>query len=1046
MQTKHFTLVAGAIMAALVATAAHGQILGQYSFTGATDGDLTGFPVESPASNVTFSTLANNGLDGIGVISAFAATIESPNSNNGIPPYPFDGKGFEATYPNIRVANDPNASTDYLQFSLAPTAGSRLTINSVRIDVGTDFTFAFNPPAWYNLWYSLDDITYYKIGDPSILETNSLRYRIRNDVTKGFVANGAAVPSGTETIYFRLAFGLGSASGSADKRLFVDDIVVNGTSVIIPDPVLELDLVNTDEINYNFGNVFGNASRKVTYVCQSAGGLGTVNIDSIAITNNAGGLFTLGTVTWSNTGAQPLLSNGESVTIEVIANNSQIGAFAGQLTIDTTSAGGSSGADVNDLVLSLNSTTIADQALLNANPLMTGGLSGWLGNSAFVTPGIAPGSPGMARVRGAGDPGGTVQGSLHQTAVPNGFSNFQAISYFTPVSAGKFASYVDPGGGLGITGPDGNFTDRTFQWVLLGSDTNPPNPAFGDTQAANTLINLAYLPDGISTGGTPDFYVFNGTTDTWQPTGIGAIAGSVDNDSDGNAANGVGDGRLDTTVDPLDVINVYRLVVTGSGLGTPSATYNVSVTKVSGPDSFTTGSSTPLNTFHGLDGTANTATGHAFITSDTAADSNSNAGFRTPFWVDDAAIYNGTAPDLNLAVLSTPATILVNPPATTGTTSFQIRNDGTATNLDVTSITTGTSGFTVNSASSFSLAPGAAAQIVVQWNSAASAFTPNYETGTLTINGSNFTSVGFNLEAAVLVDFPTALNNGSFETPGTDNVTDTDTFADWDEITNPASITDVPGLIAPSVTAAAFAPATSGGATLAQNLTSPGLVNFTLNFDFSVSKVARDLNFYLEGSGSSTRANIGYNSTANTFIAFSSVQLAFINVLPFNLAANTAYKLRVTGTNWGLANPSYTIDLFDSAGSPLGTSGPLSLFQYTQTLGTLEQVAFSTLFGGGGGVTVDEVSLSGQNINTSPPVPVELLLTNPVFIAGSPNQVLADVIGGTVDIYRSTTLEAGSWTGPIVSGLAPGTGLVIDPNANLPKAFYVGVTAGGAAP
>jgi hypothetical protein len=1055
MQSNRLNLAGGAFMAflvAFIASQANGQSLGKYSFTGANNGDLSGFTVESPAPNVSFSTLGNTGLTGVGVMSAFSATTEAPLSNNGNPPYPFDGKGFEATYSNIRASTDPDASNDFLQFSVAPAAGHRLTINNVRIDVGTDFTTTFNPEVRYNLWYSLDNVIYYKIGDTSPVESNSNAYRIRNDVTKAFVANGAAIPTGTETIYFRLAFGLVSASGVTTKKLFVDDIVVNGTSTLIPDPVLELDLVNTNEVDFNFGNVFGSESRKMTFVCKSAGGLGTVNIDTIAVTNNAGGLFTLGTVTWSNTGNQPLLSAGDSVTIEVVANNSLSGTFAGQLTIDTTSAGGSSAADSNDLVLPLNSTTIANQALLNQNPLMAGSLSGWSGNAAFVTPGIAPGSPGMARVRGKGDPAGTVQGSLYQTAVPNGFSDFQFITYFTPIDVANFVKYADPEGVLNVTGPEGRFTDRTFQWVLLGSDDSPPNPVFGATQAANTLINLAYLPDGDSTGGTPDFYVFDGVADSWVATGIGAIAGSVDNDTDGNALNGVGDGLLNTAVDPLDVINVYKLVVTGTGLGTPSASYNVSVTKVSGPDTFTSGSASSLTRFHGLDGTANTATGHAFITSDTSG-SNSQNGFRTPFWVDDTAIFNGTAPDPSLTLLNTPGFILVNPPATTGSTSFIIRNDGTATNLEVTSITTGTGGFTVTSPGSFSLAPSATAQIDVQWNSANSAYTPSYETAQLTINTSSLPPVVLNLGAGVLVNYPQALSNGSFETPGTDNVGDTDTFADWNEAPgsgtpDPTKVTDVPGLIAPSITAAAIAPSnTTSPGRLGQDLTSPPLVNFTLDFDFAVPKVGRDLYFLLETAGSSGRTNIGYNSTANTFIAFDQVTNGFINILPIDLTAGTPYKLRVTGTNWGFANWSTTLEVFNSSGASLGLSAPFAYFQYTRPVGGLVNIEFTTEFGGSGGVTLDEVSISGQGIDTSPPPsPAELRLDNPVFVPGSPNQFLADVVGGAVDVYRSTTLEPGSWTGPIVAGVGPGTGLLIDANATLPKAFYLAVPSGGAAP
>jgi len=76
-----------------------------------------------------------------------------------------------------------------------------------------------------------------------------------------------------------------------------------------------------------------------------------------------------------------------------------------------------------------------------------------------------------------------------------------------------------------------------------------------------------------------------------------------------------------------------------------------------------------------------------------------------------------------------------------------------------------------------------------------------------------------------------------------------------------------------------------------------------------------------------------------------------------------------------------------------------------------------------------------------------ITLANLVLVPGTPNTVTADIIGATVDIYRSATLLPGSWGSPIATGLVPGTSVVIDPDASLtPKAFYIGVSAGDSAP
>ena len=120
--------------------------------------------------------------------------------------------------------------------------------------------------------------------------------------------------------------------------------------------------------------------------------------------------------------------------------------------------------------------------------------------------------------------------------------------------------------------------------------------------------------------------------------------------------------------------------------------------------------------------------------------------------MDDVCLANGTIPDPTLTVLSPPSPLMVAPPSTAGTFSFTVRNDGATASLSVSSIDTSAGGFSITSASSFSLAPGEFQQIDVQWDSTASIATPLYETGTLTINSPDVAAIEVPLEAAVLVD------------------------------------------------------------------------------------------------------------------------------------------------------------------------------------------------------------------------------------------------------------------------------------------------------
>lgn len=228
------TLILGGTLASVSSAA----IVGQYSFTGAENGTDSGFSVESPDANLNFSPLTSSfaigsGLDQMGVVDSFVAG--SAYSVEPFASYTLDGKGFEVGYPVLQNSTDPGDSTDYLQFDVTAASGYSLAVNSVSIDFGTDFNTTANPRAYYNLYYSLDGTNWLKTGSSSEALSNSNVYRIRDDVAKSPnpTANGF---TGTETLYFRMTFGIGGASGSTAKFLFVDDIKLDGTVTVVPEP------------------------------------------------------------------------------------------------------------------------------------------------------------------------------------------------------------------------------------------------------------------------------------------------------------------------------------------------------------------------------------------------------------------------------------------------------------------------------------------------------------------------------------------------------------------------------------------------------------------------------------------------------------------------------------------------------------------------------------------------------------------------------------------------------------------------------------------
>jgi len=852
---------------------------------------------------------------------------------------------------------------------------------------------------------------------------------------------------------FRLYFVDASSGQGRIHRL--DDLTL--TQAIDADPTFTLAAGSDPDLE--FGTRFStgsNVTRTLVYDVGSISGTGSILIEDVVLTGDPdapGGL----TVTDITPPVGSSLGDGETLSIEVTADGSATGSYTGTLFIDTSTTGNIA-VDEYDQTLPVSAAFYEVGTKLNPNPYMDVDLTGWGGGSTRVEPGIAPGSQGMARVKGTGDPdGGNPDAHFQAAGVPDGTSDWTFSAYFTPIDIAHFGGYVDPEGIDGITGPDGSFLDRTFQWVLLGSDDNPPAPEFGPAQAANTILQVAYLPDGAEFGGTPDFYVFDGTG--WVATGIGAIAGSVDNDTDGDPTNGFGDGRLDPAVDPADVVNVYQLTVTGTGFGGGSASYDLTVRKVSGPDSFPGGSATGLTTFAALSGNDHAPAAHAFASSDTSEVSALPAPdvpFIPPFWVDDACFINGAAPDPMLALVGEPGAALAFEPETVGTTTLRIRNDGDSASLTIDPLVFGVAGFSAGAPAP--LAPGEVADITISFDSTVGGRAAE-ENVTLTSNAPVDGSVDF-LASGGASGPSNLLANFDFEAPGTSPGDDLNTFALWDEqvgtpggsAASPETTIDVPGLRG-SGTAAYVGKVLPTHSAIITNL-GAAVSDFVIDVDFAfIETENRQLNMLLTEPDAGVDGRLNLRLQGGVFDAF---QGGWNNVLTPSPAlqpsvdvggdgslddpgdTKNVYRLRLTGSDFGSETASYRLEAFDDSDQSLGgSSAAASSFQGPDfTAGALfETIAFGNEFGNGEGFWVDNVHISGA-VSQDPTIEITALQRSGTTVSIN---FTSEV---NVDVYKSTDLSFGA--APIATDVAPGEGVAIDNAATEPAAFYVLVPTGEA--
>lgn len=726
----------------------------------------------------------------------------------------------------------------------------------------------------------------------------------------------------------------GSNGGIVDAFRISDDADAYSqvTGSTIPDPVLAVD-PGSSATNYAFGVAYpGDTTRTVVF--RNEGPNNSITVQNVSLTNSAGGVFTVDHVMPA---IGSTLAPGETMSIRLAAHSALGGTFTGELSIDTNQ-------NPQDKTLPVTASVYGPGQKINPNPTLEAGLAQWSG-AAAVTPGIAPGSDGMARVRGKGDKGVPYDetDTLGQgTSIPSGAANWELGCYFTPIRAADYELYTG-------TPADGTFQDRSFQLAVFAGDNNPAT-TMADAQALNALLQIAYLPAGNGTD-PEGFYSFNGTS--WNRlAGLPAITGSVDMDEDGLLEPGT------------DTIRAYRLNIRGTDFGSGSANYSVTL---SGGELGAPVTQSGIVLSAGALISSATPGSYAFTTSDASTLSNAAGGLCTPFWVDDVFYYVSAMPEPSLTV---PESVVISgfnqaAPSTT----VWVRNDGRTSQLDVTAITFADPELSVVSpALPLHIAPGAAVAVEVQLNSGALApDTALLSSMQIASNDPSQPVVVVPVSASSTAP-QNLLANWNFETGGL-AANNGDNFAYWNELD--VRLRAVPGLFAGS-SRAVYLDSTGATTSITQTLPSR-LSDFDLVVGFAVRATANRA-FSMTLNTGAGLLKLRYEGskwwgldgpTWQTLIDMAGAPLTPSVDANFDgdfLDAGesfTAYKLRITGSGWGTATPTYQIQILNAAGSPIASGGTLfSYFQGAPLTQELATVQIDNFDGSNPGFWVDDITLS----------------------------------------------------------------------------------------
>ena len=765
--------------------------------------------------------------------------------------------------------------------------------------------------------------------------------------------------------------------------------------------------------SFNFRGVYGSGdpitSGELVVTLKNDGATQDITINSIGFSNTTNTTFSL-----IDPPATPFdLEPGQEVSLRMQAASSTLGVqTSNTLVIDTN-------VDEQDMILGASATFFSNGSRLNRNSGFETNLDYWTSDSyglddtppLRVTPGFL-GTGAMLRMQGVDDARGT--DNISQTVL-NGAADWEFSFVFSPINEADFAAYAGSALQAG---------DRTFQ-VVIQADSNIPTPAAGTqgtftevTNADAALVNLAYLP---LQGG---FCVFNGTS--WVSLGLPAITGSTDATRNGNLS----------ATDPAgaDTVNAYVVRIKGTGFGTPSAKYSVSV---SNPNSaVTNATASNITIFSAAQGSTNTPGAYTFTTGDVSSSGTvSGSPIRTTtYWIDEVSFFAGQARNPDISIGGNPSVVSHNGVVTPAL--ITVTNVGESANLEISDLYFGKPlAFSTTSTPTIVIPPGVTTTIPVSVDPAGFTGSNNVEFTNLNLvtNVTQQPNYAVQISGTATSD-ANLLANWNFEIYGNDHWSDWDTFLSWDEYGVVTQSKDVPGLVAGSGNGVHIANTAAIRNTLAA---SPS--DFVVESYFAVRNSAdRAFNLVLEAADRDPVLFLlnlryqgnrweAYSGTWQTVIDMTSNPLATSNDANGDSDLEDAgdtkavYKLRVTAQGWKSATPTYQIEILDVAGNPVAASAPgLAIFQTLPPPEGPNRITFAANTGTNAGFWLDDVLIYST-------VESEGVTITSISKGTGTFTLNWDSGGQPVTIERSTTMEATDWNpvsenntaGPFTDNAAP---------------------------
>ncbi len=756
-----------------------------------------------------------------------------------------------------------------------------------------------------------------------------------------------------------------------------------------PDP--KLALAPGSPGNFNFRGVYGTgtplSSQPITVTLRNEGTANPIQITGID--------FATATTVFTVTDAPTLpftLAPQATTTITMQAGS---GTFE---TTFTNSLKVSTDHPDQDMALSVSATFYSAGSRINQNSSLDSNINSWVTDNftgddtppGIVTPGFI-GTVGKALMKGAGHPGGGNPDNLSQTVL-NGARDWELTFFFSPLTAAQFESR----NGGSWTG-----TDRLFQ-VIIQSDSLVPVPAYSTFGSWTDLhngvagmINLAYLP---AQGG---FRVFNGSN--WQTTGLPALTG------------------------PADQNNVYLVRVKGTGFGTASAKYNVSVSQ---PNStLTAATSADLTVWSSASGQTNTPGAYTFTTGDVST--SGGATVKTgSYWLDEVSFFSVQARDPDYAIT---AQTVFSHEGTTTAGGLVVTNTGFNNDLVIDSMNFQFA-HVFNSPQAFPMTIPAGTSATIPVNMV-NGFTT---TNNAARGGVNFTMNNVPLaptrSVALLGTYTSAGNlagNWNFEIPGGDVIGDSDSFGIWYETGNITNSKDATGLVDGS-TISAFV----GQDAIVYTPLGAAVDDFSAELLFAF-KDSSDRAFNIQ-LGAANGSALGLFYRGGAFYATENETETFLFEVPLEASGDAnndnslgagetkhVYRMHINCEDWNSGPPTYQINISTLDGTPVYTSERLAYFTGSPAGGG-NRIQFYTQNIPGAGFWVDNVRVAAASAGPG------VVITS---IAGGAGgfTLTWDSGGAAVTVERSTTLQPGSWE---TVSQADADGTFSDATAPPGAAFY----------